>query len=64
MLCPIMSYHKEYVSEIGCEGDECGFYDTEEQCCAAVAVAKALKSVKHKERQRNIEEELNDLLYQ
>ena len=64
MLCPIMSYQNEYVSEIGCEGNECGFYDTEEQCCAVVAVVRALKSIKHKDRQRNIEEELNDLLYQ
>lgn len=64
MLCPIMSYQKEYVSEIGCEENECGFYDTEEQCCAVVAVVRALKSIKHKDRQRNIEEELNDLLYQ
>ena len=64
MLCPIMSYQKEYASKIECEGDECGFYDTEEQCCAAVAVARSLKFVKHKDRQQNIEEELNDLLYQ
>ena len=54
MLCPIMSYHKEYVSEIGCEGDECGFYDTEEQCCAAIAIARALKFVEREDRQRKL----------
>ena len=54
MLCPIMSYQKEYVSEIGCEGDECGFYDTEEQCCAAVAIARVLKFVEREDRQRKL----------
>ena len=54
MLCHIMSYHKENVSEIGCEGDECGFYDTEEQCCAAVAIARALKFVEREDRQRKL----------
>ena len=54
MLCPIMSYQKEYVSEIGCEGDECCFYDTEEQCCAVVAIARALKFVEREDRQRKL----------
>lgn len=33
MICPIMSYHKEYVTTIICKKENCAWYDKNMECC-------------------------------
>ena len=38
--CPIMSFQKQYVSEISCRGEECAWWDNRTEQCVIKTLAQ------------------------
>ena len=45
MLCPVMSYHKEYFTEKECEEEECAWWNKNCGKCAIATLAENSESV-------------------
>lgn len=50
MICPIMSYHKEYVTTIICKKENCAWYDKNMECCCIKTITDNIDDLVKEQR--------------